>query len=109
MNRRRKQMAPVSHEQAERAVRRHNFWTAFELLCDKIGKAREFHWYIRRRNAEATIGQITEFKRRMTRLLAFNYDVHKCPAPSLCARLKPEGTEGAEPLRFPPELNKEKP
>ena len=47
------------------------------MLCTKVGKAKEFHWYIRRRDPDATIGQITEFRRKMVRLLSFNYDVHR--------------------------------
>ena len=99
----RRQQAPISDEAAAQVVRRKNFWLAFEMLCAKVGKTREFFWYIKRRNADATIGQIADFKRKMTRLLAFNYDVHHCPNPIFCARLKPDDNASAEPLRYPPE------
>ena len=104
----RRQMAPISKESAERAVKSKNFWLAFEMLCTKVGKTKEFYWYIRRRNADATISQISDFKRKMTRLLAFNYDVHKCPNPVFCARLKPADNASAEPLIYPPEWKEEK-
>lgn len=103
MRKPRKQQRPLTTEQAEEAVKRHNFWRALEMLCTKVGKAKEFHWYIRRRDPDATIGQITEFRRKMVRLLSFNYDVHRRPNPNFSKKLLPSGTPGAEPLSYPPE------
>ena len=88
---------------AEKIVRRQNFKLALEMICAKIGKTKEYWWYIRRRNPDATISQIADFKKKMVRLLAFNYDVHRCPNPIFNARLKPSGKHGAEDLRYPPE------
>ena len=88
---------------AEEIVRRQNFKLALEMICAKIGKTKEYWWYIRRRNPDATISQIANFKKKMVRLLAFNYDVHRCPNPIFNARLKPSGKQGAEDLRYPPE------
>lgn len=92
---------------AEEIVRRQNFKLALEMICAKIGKTKEYWWYIRRRNPDATISQIADFKKKMVRLLAFNYNVHKCPNPIFCARLKPADKQGAEELRYPPEWKKE--
>jgi hypothetical protein len=57
-----------------------------------------FFRLIRRRDPDATIGEIAEFKRKMTRLLAFNYDVHRCPDPCTNKKLY-----GDETLKYPPE------
>ena len=92
---------------AEEIVRRQNFKLALEMICAKIGKTKEYWWYIRSRNPDATISQIADFKKKMVRLLAFNYDVHRCPNPIFNARLKPSGKQGAEDLRYPPEWKKE--
>lgn len=92
---------------AEEIVRRQNFKLALEMICAKTGKTKEYWWYIRRRNPDATISQIADFKKKMVRLLAFNYDVHRCPNPIFNARLKPSGKQGAEELRYPPEWKKE--
>jgi len=91
-----------------KVIKRNNFYLALEMLCAKVGKTREYFWYIRRRNPDATISQINEFRKKMTRLLAFNYDVHRCPNPIFCARLKPADNASAEPLRYPPEWKEEK-
>jgi hypothetical protein len=88
----------VTPEMVQKAVKRHNFWLAFEKLCDRLGETKNFFRLIRRRDPDATIGEIAEFKRKMTRLLAFNYDVHRCPEP--CTNKKLYGTE---PLKYPPE------
>lgn len=92
---------------AEEIVRRQNFKLALEMICAKVGKTKEYWWYIRRRNPDATISQIADFKKKMVRLLAFNYNVHKCPNPIFCARLKPADKQGSEELRYPPEWKKE--
>ncbi|MBR6450506.1 MAG: hypothetical protein IKS96_11300 [Fibrobacter sp.] len=98
MVKRRKDSFSITPDMAARAVRRSNFWKAFEKLCERLGRRNDFFRLIRRRDADATIGEITEFRRKMTRLLAFNYDVHRCPDP--CCNKKLFGTE---PLRYPPE------
>lgn len=88
----------VTPQMVEESIRKHNFWLAFEKLCEKVGKTKQFFRLIRRRDPDATLGEIAEFRRKMTRLLAFNYDVHKCPAPCLNKKLY-----GDEPLTYPPE------
>ncbi len=88
----------VTPEMVREASARHNYWLAFEKLCEKLGRTRDFFRLVRRRDPEATLGEIYEFKRKMTRLLAFNYDVHRRPDPCLNKRLY-----GDEPLVYPPE------
>lgn len=88
----------VTPEMMQKAIKRHNFWLAFEKLCEKLGETRNFFRLIRRRDTEATIGEIAEFKRKITRLLAYNYDVHRCPEP--CTNKKLYGDES---LKYPPE------
>lgn len=88
----------ITPQMAEEAVKRRNYWIAFEKLCERLGKKAEFFRFVRRRDQDATLGEINEFKRKMTRLLAFNYDVHRRPNP--CANKKLFGTE---PLNYPPE------
>ena len=87
MRKPKRRQRPLTAEQAEEAVKRHNFWRALEMLCTKVGKAKEFRWYIRRRDPDATIGQISDFKRKMVRLLSFNYDVHRRPNPNFSKKL----------------------
>ena len=88
----------VTPEMVREASLRHNYWLAFEKLCEKLGRTRVFFRLVRRRDPDATLGEIYEFKRKMTRLLAFNYDVHRRPDPCLNKRLY-----GDEPLIYPPE------
>ena len=82
----------------EEGLRRRNYWLAFEKLCERLGETKNFFRLVRRRDPEATLGEIYEFKRKITRLLAFNYDVHRRPDPVLIKRLY-----GDEPLIYPPE------
>lgn len=89
---------PLTREMIEAGLKRQNFWKAFQKLCERIGKTRDYFRLIRRRDPDATIGEITEFRRKMTRLLAFNYDVHRCPEPCTNKKLY-----GDEPLNYPPE------
>lgn len=100
-----KQRKPISHEGAMKAVKMHNFWNAFQMLCEKIGKTKEYFWYVKNRDADATREQKKSFIKQMTRLLAYNYDVHRCPSPSIYGTLKKTGEVGAQPLRYPPEWN----
>lgn len=93
-----KNRQPLTAEMIEKHLRRENFWKAFQKLCEKLGKSKEYFCLIRRRDPDATIGEISEFRRKVTRLLAFNYNVHRCPDPCTNMRLY-----GDEPLTYPPE------
>lgn len=88
----------VTREMVEESIRRRNYWLAFEKLCERLGETKNFFRLVRRRDPMATLGEIHEFKRKMTRLLAFNYDVHRRPDPVYNKKLY-----GNEPLRYPPE------
>ena len=88
----------VTREMVEESAKRHNYWLAFEKLCEKIGETKNFFRLVRRRDPAATLGEIADFKRKITRLLAFNYDVHRRPDPCLNKKLY-----GEEPLNYPPE------
>ena len=91
----------VTRVMVEESIRQHNYWLAFEKLCERLGETKNFFRLVRRRDPAATLGEIYEFKRKMTRLLAFNYDVHKRPDPVHNKRLY-----GNEPLNYPPEWRK---
>ena len=97
----RKAQTSITPQMAEEAVKRSNYWLAFEKLCERIGMTSEFFRFVRRRDPDATIGEISEFKRKITRLLAFNYDVHRRPNPRTNMKLF-----GQEPLKYPPEWSK---
>ena len=88
----------VTREMVEEAIKRRNYWLAFEKLCERLGETRNFFRLVRKRDPDATLSEIYEFKRKMTRLLAFNYDVHRRPDPVHNKRLY-----GNEPLNYPPE------
>ena len=100
-----KEVKPITVDAAKRAARSHNFWTAFRMLCEKIGKTKEYFWYVMKRDADATPDQRKRFIKKITRLLAYNYDVHRCPMPSIYGTLKKPGEPGAQPLRYPHEWN----
>lgn len=87
----------------EAVIKKRNFWLAFEKLCERLGRSKDYFRLIRRRDPDATIGEISEFRRKMTRLLAFNYDVHRCPDPCTNKRLYSD-----EPLNYPPEWREAK-
>lgn len=91
----------MTSEMVMEACKRHNFWLAFEKLCNKIGKTKEFFWYVRNRDGSATKETKRAFISKMTRLLAFNYDVHRRPDPVFNKKLF-----GDEPLVYPPEWSK---
>lgn len=91
----------ITPAMVEQATKRRNFDLALEKLCDRMGETRNFFRLIRRRDPDATLGEIAEFRRKMVRLLAFNYDVHRCPDPVHNKKLY-----GTEPLRYPPEWSK---
>ena len=82
----------------EAVIKKRNFWLAFEKLCERLGRSKDYVRLMRRRDPDATIGEISEFRRKMTRLLALNYDVHRCPDPCINKRIY-----GDEPLNYPPE------
>lgn len=105
VRKKKKQVKPVSREDAMKAVKTHNFWVAFEMLCEKVGKIKEYFWFVKNRDADATREQKKSFIKRMTRLLAYNYDVHRCPPPATYGTLKKPEEAGAQPLRYPPEWN----
>ena len=105
MTRRKKKPLHINAEAAQKAAKSHNFWTAFRMLCEKIGKLKEYYWYVMRRDADATAEQRKMFIKKITRLLAYNYDVHRCPPPIIYGTLKKHGEAGAQPLRYPPEWN----
>ena len=88
----------VTPEMVAKAAKRRNFDLALEKLCNRLGETRNFFRLIRRRDQDATLGEIAEFRRKMVRLLAFNYDVHRCPDPVHNKKLY-----GNEPLKYPPE------
>lgn len=100
-NRKRINDRPLTREMVEEGIRRHNYWLAFEKLCERLGETKNYFRLVRRRDPMATLGEIAEFKRKMTRLLAFNYDVHRRPDPVHNKKLY-----GTEPLRYPPEWRK---
>lgn len=100
-NRKRINDRPLTREMVEEGIRRRNYWLAFEKLCERLGETKNYFRLVRRRDPAATLGEIAEFKRKMTRLLAFNYDVHRRPDPVHNKKLY-----GTEPLRYPPEWRK---
>ena len=100
-NRKRINDRPLTREMVEEGIRRRNYWLAFEKLCERLGETKNYFRLVRRRDPAATLGEIAEFKRKTTRLLAFNYDVHRRPDPVHNKKLY-----GTEPLRYPPEWRK---
>ena len=87
----------VTPQMVEESIRRHNFWLAFEKLCERLGKTKEFFWYARGRD-NSHPEEKKKFLNKMTRLLAFNYDVHRRPDPIFNKKLY-----GDEPLTYPPD------
>ena len=69
VRKKKKQVKPVSREDAMKAVKTHNFWAAFQMLCEKVGKTKEYFWFVKNRDADATREQKKSFIKRMTRLL----------------------------------------
>jgi hypothetical protein len=88
----------------EKIIKRHHFWTAFEMLCDKIGEAHNYHRLIRGHDVDArSTSEKPEFIRKITRILAYNYNVHQCPPPGQCPRILPAENELPQPVIYPPE------
>lgn len=94
---------PLTEEMVKTVIKRNNFWLAFQKICEKIGKRKEYFLYARGRDMDATPQQRHRFISKVTRLLAFNYDVHRCPDPCTNNRLKPAEMAGSEPLIYPPD------
>jgi hypothetical protein len=103
----RRGIKPLTPEQAEEAVKKQNFWRAFEMLCEKCGKHKEFFWYVKNRDPDASRETKKAFIHKMTRLLAFNYDVHRRSNPIIFGTLKPAGAPNSQPLNYPPEWKEE--
>lgn len=91
-------------------VKHHNYMSALKMLCIKMGWDKEYSWYVLRRDEEKCAnGGRKEFIRKATRLLAMNYDgIHNGSDPSQSPRLLPVGHPSAQPLRYPPEWNRER-
>lgn len=88
------------------AIRKSNLNKARWMLCEKMGWSKDFYRFFRHRDVDAYgTEEKKEFIRKLSRLLAFNYDVHRCPDPCIFTRLYPTTKKGAEPLKFPPEWN----
>lgn len=89
-------------------VKKQNFWTAFEMLCIKIGEINTYHKLMFGRDPDAiSEGKRKEFVKIITRILAFNYDVHRCPLPLLEPRLWRNELEGSKPITYPPEMREQ--
>lgn len=95
----------MTKKAVNRSIELNNFRIAREMLCIKMGWEREHQHYIRRHDADANSETVKAFKSKVTRLLAYNYDVHRCPNPSLFPRLLPTQHPQSQPVRFPPEWN----
>jgi len=88
----------------EKTLKRQNFNHAREMICIKMGWTKEFAHYIRKKNVDAEWPERKKFFDKVTRLLAYNYDVHRCPNPALYPALWPNEKEGSQPVRLPPEM-----
>lgn len=88
----------------EKIIARNNFNMAREMLCIKLGWTKEFSHYIRRHNLDASWPEREKFFKKVTRILAYNYDVHRCPNPAMFPTLWPNNKPGSQPVRFPPEF-----
>ena len=42
----------VTREMVEESARRHNYWLAFEKLCERLGETKNFFRLVRRRDVE---------------------------------------------------------
>lgn len=88
----------------ENAIARNNFRTAREMLCIKMGWTKEFSHYIMRHDVDASWPEREKFIKKVTRILAYNYDVHRCPNPAMFPALWPNSKPGSQPVRLPPEF-----
>jgi len=94
-------------KQAHEAIARNNFYQAREMLCIKMGWTRELHMYVKRPDSDVDQKAVKEFIRKVTRVLAYNYDVHRRPSPALFPTLWPSDKPGSQPVRLPPEFRNE--
>ncbi len=86
------------------AIKRSNLNKARYMLCEKMGWTKDFYRFLRHRDVDAYgTEEKKEFIRKLSRLLAFNYDVHRCPDPCIFVRLWPAEKIGSEPVKYPPE------
>lgn len=85
-------------------IRRSNFVKARHMLCIKMGWMRDYSRFIMHTDPDSCKTQEhTKFIKKVTRFLAFNYDVHRCPDTSSFKSLWPEDKAGSEPVKVPPE------
>lgn len=93
----------------ENTISRSNFNNAREMLCVKLGWMKEHQHFIRRHDHDCSVEERLAFIRKVTRILAYNYDVHRCPNPNLFPTLWPTEKEGSQPVRMPPEYRTTEP
>jgi hypothetical protein len=80
-------------------VKKVNFWHAFEMMCAKLGWEKDFRRLVLSRDVDACqTPEKREFIRKVTRILAYNYDVHRCPPTILYPGLFP-----GNDIKYPPE------
>lgn len=81
-------------------IKKRNFWDAFERMARKMGLEGDYHRLMRGYDVDAVrnTDEKKRFIRKVTRTLAFNYDVHRCPSPTLCDALRND-----TPITLPPE------
>lgn len=86
------------------AIRLTNFRHARTMLCLKMGWERELQSLINGHDPDAcNNGERDKFVKKVTRFLAYNYDVHRCPNPTLESRLLPAQHPLSTPVIYPPE------
>lgn len=91
-------------------IKKSNFQKARHMLCIKMGWMKEYSKFIMRRDPdECNKKAHTEFIKKVTRYLAYNYDVHRCPDTSDFKSLWPSNKPGNQPIRIPPEYTKKNP
>lgn len=94
----------VTREMVEKAMARQRFRTARFKLCEKMGWVKDYWKFIGNRDVNAYgTPEKKEFYRKVTRFLAFNYAIHRCPDWLDEPRLWPANREGAQPIIYPPE------
>ena len=70
----------VTREMVEKAMARQRFRTARFKLCEKMGWVKDYWKFIGNRDVDAYgTPEKKEFYRKVTRFLAFNYAIHRCP------------------------------
>lgn len=81
-------------------IKKRNFWDAFEMMARKMGLEVDYRRLMLGYDVDAVrnTDEKKRFIRKVTRTLAFNYDVHRCPSPTLCDALQKD-----TPITLPPE------